>query len=235
MNANQEPRPTYLSQNQKIRNFRLSDCQEEATHGRTRSKAGKDAKEGKAQNPIERPDCTPQRATVILVVLMNPRHVMWCSQERAQSRCARIISAVEISSTKKLMSDGICGDVLASRLGPTASCSPPPIVSLDQLCPAEPYSLGGLPCPTPRAIVSYHYGRLIVLITLKVVEAAIHDRRCRQAPTPLLCLFFFAFGDYRTEHRIYQYPACCRYPDFVDRSLRSLPWPFSDGSGLQDY
>ena len=25
-----------------------------------------------------------------------------------------------------------------------------------------------------------------------------------------------------------------RYPDFVDRSLRSLPWPFSDGSGIID-
>ena len=89
-----------LSQNQGIRNFRLSDRQEEADHGRTRSKAGKDAKDSEAQNPIERPDCTRTRATVILVDLMNPSRVMWCPQERAQCRCARIIS-VEISSTKR--------------------------------------------------------------------------------------------------------------------------------------
>jgi len=67
-----------LSQNhQGIRNFRLCDRQEEADHGRTRSKAGKDAKDSEAQNPIERPDCTRKRATVILVDVMNPSRVMW--------------------------------------------------------------------------------------------------------------------------------------------------------------
>ena len=90
-------RPTL--QNQRIRNIRLSDCQEEAAHGRTGSKAGKDAKAKggqKAQNPIERADCTPQRATVILVViLMNPTHVMWVFSGTRPIHAARgIISVV---------------------------------------------------------------------------------------------------------------------------------------------
>lgn len=42
-------RPTSVK-NQRIRNVRLSDCQEEA-HGRMGSKAGKDAKEGKSPEP----------------------------------------------------------------------------------------------------------------------------------------------------------------------------------------
>ena len=131
MNANQEPWPASV----KIkgpRNFRSSGCQEEAAHGRTGSKADKDAKDDKAQNPIERPDGTRQRATVIIVVLMNPRRMMWRSLEHAQSRCTRIIS-VEISSTKRHEQRNLrrwVGQLPTVEWGLTTSCSPPPIVSL---------------------------------------------------------------------------------------------------------
>jgi len=173
---------------------------------------------------------------------MNPRRVMWCSQERAQCRCVRIIS-VEISCTKRHEQrkhvrrcvsklPTIDGDRLRRvHLHPSF----PSIPSCAQLSRMHVWCTA-LPNPLRNRIMLM----LIVLITLKSWERA-SMTASQQAPTPLQPLFVFVDVFFETprpraitEHCICKCPATAAVTRTL-LTLGSLSGPFAIGGESQDY